>query len=111
MYSHCAKGGWILGNTIDGTQAEFVRVPFADGVHGKPVSLQLQTLWSHNVTITTRLVDTATTPLPLKALVAGRLDPRRLITHQYQLGEMDAAYDTFANAAKEKALKVVLRSA
>src|SRR5690348_16626680 len=30
MYSHCAQGGWILGNTIDGTQAEHVRIPFAD---------------------------------------------------------------------------------
>lgn len=31
MYSHCEQGGWILGNLIDGTQAEFVRIPFADG--------------------------------------------------------------------------------
>jgi len=30
MYSHCATGGWILGNKIDGTQAEFVRIPHAD---------------------------------------------------------------------------------
>ncbi|MEO8800528.1 MAG: alcohol dehydrogenase catalytic domain-containing protein, partial [Polyangiaceae bacterium] len=30
MYSHCAAGGWILGNTIDGTQADFVRIPLAD---------------------------------------------------------------------------------
>ena len=30
MYAHCERGGWILGNTIDGTQAEFVRIPFAD---------------------------------------------------------------------------------
>ena len=30
MYSHCRSGGWILGNTIDGTQAEFVRIPHAD---------------------------------------------------------------------------------
>ncbi|MDB5023416.1 MAG: yjmD, partial [Mucilaginibacter sp.] len=30
MYSHCEDGGWILGNTIDGTQAEFVRIPYAD---------------------------------------------------------------------------------
>src|SRR6204780_3661360 len=30
MYSHCTTGGWILGNTIDGTQAEFVRIPYAD---------------------------------------------------------------------------------
>src|SRR5687767_13441067 len=30
MYSHCRHGGWILGNTIDGTQAEYVRIPHAD---------------------------------------------------------------------------------
>ena len=30
MYSHCRRGGWILGNTIDGTQAEYVRIPHAD---------------------------------------------------------------------------------
>src|SRR5271154_4265537 len=30
MYSHCTTGGWILGNSIDGTQAEYVRVPHAD---------------------------------------------------------------------------------
>jgi alcohol dehydrogenase len=31
MPSHCRHGGWILGNTIDGTQAEYVRIPYADG--------------------------------------------------------------------------------
>jgi alcohol dehydrogenase len=30
MYSHCRTGGWILGNTVDGTQAEYVRTPHAD---------------------------------------------------------------------------------
>lgn len=30
MYAHCQHGGWLLGNTINGTQAEFVRTPFAD---------------------------------------------------------------------------------
>ena len=30
MYSHCDTGGWILGNKIDGTQAEYVRIPHAD---------------------------------------------------------------------------------
>ena len=30
MYSHCEGGGWLLGNKIDGTQAEYVRIPFAD---------------------------------------------------------------------------------
>jgi alcohol dehydrogenase len=28
----CENGGWLLGNAIDGTHAEYVRVPFAD--HG-----------------------------------------------------------------------------
>jgi len=30
MYSHCTTGGWILGNSIDGCQAEFVRIPYAE---------------------------------------------------------------------------------
>lgn len=246
MYSHCAKGGWILGNTIDGTQAEYVRIPCADtslyavpagadedalvmlsdilptgfecgvlkgavkpgdtvaivgagpvglaalltaqlyapaeiivvdlddnrlevakglgatqvvnskdgkavervlaltqqqgvdvaieavgtpatfgicqdivaagghlaniGVHGKSVELKLEKLWDRNVTITTRLVDTVTTAMLLKSVLAGRLKPRRLITHEFKLDEMMKAYDTFADAAKEKALKVILRA-
>lgn len=246
MYSHCANGGWILGNTIDGTQAEWVRIPFADtslypvpkgadedalvmlsdilptgfecgvlngavkpgdsvavvgagpvglaalltaqfyspaevimidlddnrleaarkfgatqvvnsskagtvekvlsmtggkgvdvaieavgipatfdlcqdivaagghianvGVHGKSVALKLEKLWAHNVTITTRLVDTVTTPMLLKTVVAGRLQPRKLITHEFELGDIMKAYDTFGNAAKEKALKVIIRA-
>ncbi|QEL19891.1 zinc-dependent alcohol dehydrogenase family protein [Limnoglobus roseus] len=245
MYSHCANGGWVLGNTIDGTHAEYVRIPFADtslyhapagtdesvlvmlsdilptgfecgvlngavkpgdtiavvgagpvglatlltaqlyspaeiividlddnrlevakllgatrtinsgdgtavqrvmaltdgkgvdvaieavglpatfgvcqdivaagghvanvGVHGKSVELKLDKLWAHNVTITTRLVDTVTTPMLLKSVVSGRLDPRKLITHEFKLDDMMKAYDTFGNAAREKALKVVIR--
>jgi len=245
MYSHCAKGGWILGNTIDGTQAELVRIPFADGslyrvpagadeaalvmlsdilptgfecgvlngqvkpgdsvaivgagpvglaalltaqfyspaeiilidmdenrlgvsrklgatqvvngtdgkavakvmaltgqkgvdvaieavgipatfdicqdivtagghianvgVHGKSVALKLEKLWSHNVTITTRLVDTVTTPMLLKTVTSGKLQPRQLITHEFRLDEIMKAYDTFGNAAKEKALKVLVQ--
>ena len=244
MYSHCESGGWILGNTIDGTQAEYVRIPYADnslyavpkgvdedalvmlsdilptgfecgvlngtvrpgdkvaivgagpvglaalltaqfyspaelilidldenrlavaktfgatatvnsgdgkavekvmaltgnkgvdvaieavgipgtfdicqeivaagghianvGVHGKPVSLKLDKLWAHNITLTTRLVDTVTTPMLLKTVVAGKLLAKKLITHQFRLDEMMKAYDTFGNAAKEKALKVLL---
>ncbi len=79
------------------------------GVHGKPVTLKLEKLWIHNVTITTGLVDTNTTPMLLKTVVAGRLQPRQLITHEFKLDEFMKAYDTFANAAKEKALKVILR--
>lgn len=241
MYSHCDHGGWILGNTIDGTQAEYVRIPHADtslyhvpagadeeafvmlsdilptgfecgvlngqivpgdtvaivgagpiglatlltaqfyspaeiimvdidtnrldvaktfgatklvhgnavdeimklthgkgvdvaieavgtpgtfdicqsivaagghianiGVHGKSVELHLEKLWSRNVTITTRLVDTVSTPMLLKIVQSGRLEPRRLITHHFALNEIMKAYDTFGNAANEKALKVIL---
>lgn len=244
MYSHCKQGGWVLGNTIDGTQAEYVRIPFADtslyllpegadeeamvmlsdilpsgyecgvlngrvrpgatvaivgagpvglaalltaqlytparlimidtddnrlavarslgatdlvnnaegdavaavmaltqgvgvdvaieavgrpetfdacqgivaagghianiGVHGHPVQLHLERLWSHNVTLTTRLVDTETTPLLLNLVRSGKLDPKQLITHRFELKEILAAYETFGNAARERALKVLL---
>jgi alcohol dehydrogenase len=246
MYSHCRTGGWILGNTIDGTQAEYVRIPHADtslyalpagadekamvmlsdilptafecgvlngqvkpgdtvavvgagpiglaalltaqfyspseivmididdnrlevarslgatklinssdgkaaqkvmdftggagvdvaieavgvpatfdicqsivapggrvanvGVHGKPVELRLERLWSHNVTITTRLVDTAATPMLLKVVQSGRLHPERLATHSFALGDVMKAYDTFGSAARERALKVILEN-
>jgi alcohol dehydrogenase len=241
MYSHCRDGGWILGNTIDGTQAEYVRIPHADtslyhlpangdeealvmlsdifptgfecgvlngqvkpgdtvaivgagpiglavlltaqfyspgavfmidpenrlrsrrsaprrrsepkaveklmaltggegfdvvieavgipatfdtcqaivapggclaniGVHGKPVSLQMERLWSHNITLTTRLVDTVTTPMLLKLVTSGRLDAKKLVSHRFDLSDIMKAYDTFSNAAKERALKVILRN-
>jgi alcohol dehydrogenase len=246
MYSHCSTGGWILGNTIDGTQAEFVRVPHAEtslyalpsgiddedavmlsdilptgfecgvlngkvspgsavaivgsgpiglaalltaqfyspakiimvdlddnrlevarsfgatdvvnsstgnakelidaitggrgvdtaieavgiaasfqlcteivapgavvaniGVHGKKVDLHLETLWSHNVTITTRLVDTVSTPMLLRTVLAKRINPKRLITHRFKLDEALQAYDTFGQAAATSALKVILEA-
>jgi alcohol dehydrogenase len=241
MYSHCETGGWILGNLIDGTQAEFVRIPHADtslyhipesaeeeaivmlsdilptgfecgvlkgqvkpgdsvaivgagpiglaalltvqfyspaeiimvdldenrlnvaktfgatklvskdavkeimkltdgkgvdvaieavgipatfdicqsvvaagghlaniGVHGKSVELHLEKLWSGNITITTRLVDTVTIPMLLKTVISGKLQPKKLITHRFALNDIMKAYDTFGNAAKEKTLKVIL---
>ena len=78
------------------------------GVHGKSVELQLEKLWSSNITITTRLVDTVTTPMLLKTVLSGKLQPEKLITHRFALNEIMKAYDTFGNAAKEKALKVIL---
>jgi alcohol dehydrogenase len=78
------------------------------GVHGKSVELHLEKLWSSNITITTRLVDTVSTPMLLKTVQAGKLHPRQLITHHFALNEIMRAYDTFGNAAKEKALKVIL---
>ena len=244
MYSHCEKGGWILGHLIDGTQAEYVRIPFADnslypipggsdeealvmlsdilptgfecgvlngqvkpgdtvaivgagpiglaalltaqfytpaeiimidlddnrlavskkfgatqiinsgkenavqkvkdltgkkgadcvieavgipatfelcqslvapggrianiGVHGKSVVLHLESLWAHNITITTRLVDTVTTPMLLKTVQSKKLNPNQLITHHFKLSDIINAYDTFQHADREKALKVIL---
>jgi len=246
MYSHCTTGGWILGNTIDGTQAEFVRIPYADtslyripeksdeealvmlsdilptgfecgvlngkvqpgstvaivgagpiglaalltaqfyspaeiimidlddnrlevaqrfgatsvinssdgkaldkvlkltdqrgadtvieavgipatfelcqklvapggtianiGVHGKKVDLHLETLWSRNITITTRLVDTVSTPMLLNVVRSNKIDPKLLITHHFKLDQIMDAYETFANAAKTKALKVIIEA-
>ena len=244
MYSHCVEGGWILGNRIDGTQAEFVRIPHADnslhaippgadedalvmlsdilptgyecgvlngkvapgssvaivgagpiglatlltaqfyapariimidlddnrlavarkfgatdtfnsgrdpvvslvreltdgkgvdtaieavgipatfalceelvapggvianvGVHGAKVDLHLEELWSRNITITPRLVDTVSTPMLLKTVEAKRLRPEQLVTHRFALSDMLEAYETFARAADTHALKVVI---
>ena len=246
MFSHCTTGGWILGNTIDGTQAEFVRIPHADsslypipagadeealvmlsdilptgfecgvlngriqpgnsiaivgagpiglaalltaqfyspgeiimidlddnrldvakrfgatstvnssdgqavatvmkltdqrgvdtaieavgipatfelceqivapggtianiGVHGKPVSLHLETLWDRNITITTRLVDTASTPMLLNILRSHKIDPTLLITHRFTLDCILDAYETFGHAANTRALKVIIEA-
>ena len=246
MFSHCATGGWILGNSIDGTQAEFVRIPHADsslyripdgsdeealvmlsdilptgfecgvlngkvqpgctvaivgagpiglaalltaqfyspaeiimidlddyrlevaqrfgataafnssdgkalekvlkmtdgrgvdtaieavgipatfelcekliapggtianiGVHGTKVSLHLETLWDRNITITTRLVDTASTPMLLNILRSHKIDPKRLITHRFKLERIIDAYETFAHAASTRALKVIIEA-
>jgi alcohol dehydrogenase len=81
------------------------------GVHGKSVELHLEKLWAHNITITTRLVDTVTTPMLVKNVAAGKLTPRKLITHEFSLDDIMKAYDTFGNAAREKALKVLLKAA
>ncbi len=78
------------------------------GVHGKPVQLNLDTLWSRNMTLTTRLVDTVTTPMLMKTVLSGKVHPEKLVTHRFKLGEMMKAYETFGNAARERALKVIL---
>jgi alcohol dehydrogenase len=244
MYSHCTTGGWILGNTIDGTQAEQVRIPYADtslylvptgmdeealvmlsdilptgfecgvlkgkvqpgstlaivgsgpiglaalltaqfyspsriimidlddnrlkmakqlgatevinssdgkaiekvmaltdnvgvdtaieavgvpasfllcediiapggiianiGVHGLKVDLHLERLWDRNVTITTRLVDTSSTPVLIKIVQSEKINPKKLITHHFKLAQIVEAYETFGHAAKTKALKVII---
>ncbi|MDX3630810.1 zinc-dependent alcohol dehydrogenase family protein [Streptomyces europaeiscabiei] len=78
------------------------------GVHGKPATLHLEDLWIKNVTITTGLVDTHSTPTLLRMAAAGRLPTAQLVTHTFPLDRMEEAYDVFARAADTGALKVVL---
>ncbi|MGW5968763.1 zinc-dependent alcohol dehydrogenase family protein [Streptomyces sp. NPDC055186] len=78
------------------------------GVHGKPVTLHLEDLWIKNVTITTGLVDTRSTPTLLRMASAGRLPTSQLVTHTFSLDQMEEAYEVFGNAAETGALKVVL---
>ncbi|MEU4659675.1 zinc-dependent alcohol dehydrogenase family protein [Streptomyces sp. NPDC023723] len=78
------------------------------GVHGKPATLHLEDLWSKNITITTGLVDTHSTPTLLRMAAAGRLPTAQLVTHTFPLDRMEEAYDVFARAADTGALKVVL---
>jgi alcohol dehydrogenase len=78
------------------------------GVHGAPATLHLEKLWIKDVTITTGLVDTSTTPRLLELIANGRLDPAPFATHRFELSETEQAYETFADAASTNALKVLL---
>jgi len=78
------------------------------GVHGTKADLHLERLWAHNITLTTRLVDTVTTPMLLKTVQAKKLDPSKLITHRFALADILGAYETFEKAAHTKALKVII---
>jgi alcohol dehydrogenase len=78
------------------------------GVHGKPATLHLEELWIKNVTITTGLVDTRSTPTLLRMAAAGRLPLSSLVTHTFPLERMEEAYDVFGRATDTGALKVVL---
>jgi alcohol dehydrogenase len=78
------------------------------GVHGHPSALHLETLWIRDVTITTGLVDTSTTPQLMRLIAERRLDPAAFATHRFALSQTEEAYDVFAAAAETHALKVVL---
>jgi alcohol dehydrogenase len=78
------------------------------GVHGKPVELRLQDLWIKDIAITTGLVSATTLPMLLKLVAQGKLQPEQFATHHFRLDEISDAYDTFSNAARTKAMKVIL---
>jgi len=78
------------------------------GVHGAPATLDLQDQWIRDITITTGLVDTYSTPTLLRLVTSGQINAKRFITHHFGLDEFDEAYDVFSRAADTGALKVVL---
>lgn len=78
------------------------------GVHGKSVDLELQKLWIKNITLTTGLVNTNTTPMLLKTVESKQLAPGALITHHFKFDQILKAYEVFGSAASENALKVII---
>ena len=80
------------------------------GVHGKVVELHLERLWAKNIAITTRLVDTVSTPMLLKTVQSKKIDPLGLITHRFRLDQILEAYETFDHASNTGALKVIINT-
>jgi alcohol dehydrogenase len=78
------------------------------GVHGKPAQLHLETLWTRDVTITTGLVDTFSTPTLLRLVATHQIDAGSFVSHHFGLDDMLEAYDVFQRAADTGAVKVVL---
>ncbi|HET9203384.1 MAG TPA: zinc-dependent alcohol dehydrogenase family protein [Acidimicrobiia bacterium] len=80
------------------------------GVHGEPVTLHLEELWIRNVTITTGLVDTYSTPTLIRLIQGGSINPARLVTHTFDMDQFEEAYDVFSRAGETGALKVLVSS-
>lgn len=80
------------------------------GVHGKPVEFPLDRDWINNITVTTGLVNATTAPELLAKITSGEIDPAKFVTHRFVFSQIIQAYDTFANAAAERALKVVINA-
>jgi alcohol dehydrogenase len=81
------------------------------GVHGAPATLHLEDIWIKNLTITTGLVDTYSTPTLIGLVANHQLDTSPMITHRFTLDDFEAAYDVFGQAADTGALKVLLTAA
>ena len=80
------------------------------GVHGTKVDLHLENLWDRNITITTRLVDTESTPMLLRLVQSNKIDAKLLITHHFKLDQILDAYEAFEKASTTKALKVIIEA-
>ncbi|ANB14163.1 bifunctional alcohol dehydrogenase/S-(hydroxymethyl)glutathione dehydrogenase [Sugiyamaella lignohabitans] len=79
------------------------------GVHGSKVDLQLQDLWIKNIQISTGLVSANTTRALLKSVQSNKIKPDLLVTHKFNLSDIERAYEVFGRAAEEKAIKVLLQ--
>lgn len=80
------------------------------GVHGTKVDFEIQQLWIKNLTITTGLVNTNTTPMLIRAVASNKFDLTKLITHRFDLSEIEKAYEVFLNASKENAMKIIINA-
>lgn len=78
------------------------------GVHGKPVEFHIEKLWISNITLTTGLINTSTTPMLLKTVTSKKLQPEQLITHRFTFDQFLEAYDVFKQAAENEAMKVII---
>lgn len=78
------------------------------GVHGKPAALHLESLWAKDLTVTTGLVDTYSTPTLLRLVATHQIDAGRFVTHRFSLHQMEQAYDVFEWSGESGAIKVVL---
>jgi alcohol dehydrogenase len=78
------------------------------GVHGTPATLHLEDIWIKNLTITTGLVDTYSTPTLIGLVASHQLDTTPMITHRFPMDEFETAYDVFSRPAETGALKVLL---
>lgn len=80
------------------------------GVHGAPVEIPMEALWIQNLNIAMGLVDATSTATLLKMVASGRIASEKMGTHTFALNDIDKAWDTFQNAGREEALKVVLKA-
>lgn len=80
------------------------------GVHGKPVTFNLDDLWIKNITLSTGLVNANTTEMLLDVLKSGKIDASKLVTHHFKLSEVEEAYRVFKNAEENHTLKVIIEN-
>lgn len=80
------------------------------GVHGAPVEFPMEALWIQNLVVSMGLIDATSTSTLLKMVASGRIASEKMGTHTFALNDIDKAWDTFQNAGREEALKVVLKA-